>query len=335
MFRKSISFVVWGLVIVATLTFGAAPVSALSCGAGYPVDLEDPSTSQTFAGVQTSTKIPFVYRYYNPGCLQSMVFTFVGGGGIDVQRMFATINNNGIRGDAEAIWVPKAMKYDLYIDVQYRSFNSEGGTSNRWKVINIINGAFRTMPAPSAPQNPRLSGIDRNLTVSWFAPGSNNTAVAKYIVKYPDGKVLCETANLDGCSIGELPDGNYVFIVAALNALGIGAEVSTNQLVVGPPTQPGFTKIARVAKGQKLELYWSAGTGTSAKARVFRVFDQNGEEVCGLPAPTSTTSVLSCIVTPAKSGTQYVLKVETNMGNAESGSAITFKPTTTKKSPKR
>jgi hypothetical protein len=264
-----------------------------------------------------------------------MIFTFIGGGGNDVQAIRADISSGGVSGEASVSWVPKAMDYKLLVDVVYKYGYYDTITTARWTWDKVLlSGPFKSMLAPSAPQQARLTGADRDLNVTWTTPASNGSAVMKYVVKYPNGTVLCE-GMAQICTAREQSDGTYAFIVTALNALGVGAEVSTNPIVVGPPAPPGFSKVSRTSNGKKLELFWSTGTGTTAVARVFRVYDQSGKEVCGLPSASSPDSVMSCTVTPIKSGSQYVLKVETNLGVSESASSSVLKPTAKKKKPKK
>jgi len=300
------------------------------------VDLQSAFTSQTYAGVETRTNIPFVFKYSNAGCLEGMIFTFVGGGGTDVQAIRANVTSSGVSGDASVNWVPKPLEYKLLVDVVYRYGGEYGGLStSRWTYDGPLTGsAFRPLPAPSAPHVPALSGDDRNLTVSWRAPVTNPTAVTKYTVKYPDGTVLCEAPpNQFSCAAGNQPDGTYAFIVSAVNQLGIGGEAVTPQVTVGPPGTPGFTEISRVNKGKRLRLTWATSTGTSALARVFRVSDQTGREVCAAavtPADASS-GYMDCTVTPTKKGSRYTITVETNMGVVESAPTPQFKPKKTKK----
>lgn len=333
MFRKLLIAITTLALSLGFTTTGVAPASAASCGFSSPVELQNLFSSQTYAGVQTTSRIPFVYKYSDAGCLQGMIFTFIGGGGVDVQAVRANVNTNGVSGDASATWVPKAMEYKLLVDVvyQYGSF-SDQITTSRWTWPKVLlSGAFVPLPAPSAPTSVNLNGDDRNLTVTWSFPSSNSGSVAKYSVRYPDGRVLCEVTAPTGCSAPNQPDGAYAFIVAAVNTLGVGAEVATNQVRVQPPDKPGFARYSRVNNGKSIALYWTANTGTSALARIYRVFDQNGVEVCGMPVTTSVGSQMTCNVTPAKTGSRYTLKVETNLGNAEGDPTAVLKPQIQKK----
>jgi hypothetical protein len=261
-----------------------------------------------------------------------MIFTFIGGGGTDVQAVRATVTSSGVSGEASANWTPKALEYKLLVDVVYE-YGSFGLVSSSRSTYNgpLGGSAFKNLPAPSAPTSVNLNGDDRNLTVTWSFPSSNSSSVAKYSVRYPDGRVLCEVTSPIGCSAPNQPDGTYAFIVAAVNSLGVGAEVATNQVRVQPPDKPGFARYSRVNNGKSIALYWTANTGTSALARIYRVFDQNGVEVCGMPVTTSVGSQMTCNVTPAKTGSRYTLKVETNLGNAEGDPTALLKPQIKKK----
>lgn len=335
MFRRLVVFVA-SIGTVLGVTLVAAPGSSADCGYGSPVDLQSAFTSQTYAGVETRTNIPFVFKYSNAGCLEGFIFTFVGGGGTDVQAIRANVTNNGVSGDASVNWVPQALEYKLLVDVVYRYGGVYGGLStSRWTYDGPLTGsAFRPLPAPSAPTSATLRGDDRNLTVTWGPPASNASSAVKYTVKYPDGTVLCEVPTSQfSCSAGNQPDGTYAFIISAVNQIGIGAEAVTPPVIVAPPGTPGFSAISRVAKGKRIQLTWPTTTGTSALARVFRVTDQTGKEVCGsavTPVDAATGS-MSCVVTPRKSGSRYTLKVETNMGVVESAPTPSLKPKKSKK----
>ena len=312
-----------------------APSSSAACGFGNPVDLQSAFTSQTFAGVETRTNIPFVFRYSNAGCLEGMIFTFIGGGGVDVQAIRANVTTSGVSGDASVTWVPKPLPYRLLVDVVYRYGAEFGGLSTaRFTYEGPLTGAaFRTLPAPSAPTAVILRGDDRTLTVTWAPPASNASSAVKYTVRYPDGTVLCEVPTSQFfCTASNQPDGRYAFIVSAVNQLGAGSEAVTPPLTVGPPGTPGFSAITRVAKGKRVQLTWPTSTGTTALARVFRVTDQRGREVCGSPVTAADISKgsMTCTVTPAKTGSRYTVKVETNMGVLESAPTPAFKPRTSR-----
>lgn len=334
MFRRLFVFAA-SLGTILSVSLFTAPSSSAACGFGNPVDLQNVFSSQTFAGVDTRTSIPFVFRFSNAGCLEGMIFTFVGGGGTDVQSIRAAVTTSGVSGEASVNWVPKPLEYRLLVDVVYRYGGEFGGLStSRWTYERVLlSGAFRILPAPSAPTSALLRGDDRTLTVTWGPPASNASSVVKYTVRYPDGTVLCEvpTSQLS-CTAGNQPDGKYAFIVSAVNQLGAGAESVTPPLTVGPPGTPGFSAITRVAQGKRMQLTWPISTGTSALARVFRVSDQRGREVCARPvtAEDASKGSMSCIVTPARSGSRYTLKVETNMGMLDSVQTPALKPRPTR-----
>jgi hypothetical protein len=87
---------------------------------GGTVQLQSVFSSQTYAGIETRTNIPFAFSYSNAGCLEGMIFTFVGGGGTDVQAMCADVTASGASGGASLTWVPKAAGYRRLVDVVYR-----------------------------------------------------------------------------------------------------------------------------------------------------------------------------------------------------------------------
>lgn len=322
------------LVSMTLLVAGAvslAPPASAACGYGSPVELQSAFTSQTYAGVQTTTKIPYVFKYADAGCLQGFIFTFVGGGGTDVQAVRATVTGGSTSGEASAAWLPKPLAYKLLVDVVYEYGPYGTLTTSRWTYESLFagNAAFTPLPTPSAPSNPRISTEDRTVSVQWGPPAVNPGAVTTYKVRRSTGEPICEVPpGQFACTIADQPDGTYVFIVSATNQIGAGSEVASPGVKVGPPNPPGFSSVRRVSRGVALQMDWSTSTGTSARARVYRVYDQAGREVCGLPVTEFNISAgsMSCRVRPAKSGSSYKIRVETNLGVAESGFTAPFRP---------
>jgi hypothetical protein len=336
MFRRSVVAFASALALSLGGLLTTAPPASASCGFGGPVDLQSVFSSQTYAGIETRTNIPFVFRYSNAGCLEGMIFTFVGGGGTDVQAMRAEVTSSGVSGDAAVNWVPKPMEYRLLVDVVYRYGGVYGGLSTeRWTYPTVLTaGAFRVLPAPSAPSALVLTGEDRTLQVSWGAPSANSSTTTKFIVKYPNGNVLCEVPpNQFSCRATDQADGTYAFLVSAVNQLGQGGEGVSNQVTIGPPARPAFTSIDRVNQGRQLILSWSTSSRTTAVPRVFRVIDQAGREVCGLPVTATqiASGTMSCRVRPEARGSSYTLRVETGLGPADSEPTPALKPRVPKK----
>ena len=321
---RPLSRVLGVLVAVCAMALGiaVAPPTSASCGYGEPVSLQNLFSSQTFAGVETTSRIPFVFRYSNAGCLQGMIFTFVGGGGVDVQAVRATVTTSGVSGEASANWVPKAMEYKLYVDVVYDFGYYSQQTSSRWTYNTVLSsGAFKPLPAPSAPTSVSLGANNRSLGIQWGAPASNGSAVIEYsVVRQQTGEIICKVPPSQfSCTIADVPDGVYSFVVRSRNSQGAGAEAGTNPVIVGPPSAPHFDQVLRVAKGKKLKLTWMNVPATTAVPTAFRVFDDTGKEVCGLPASdTSMGAEYACQVTLPPRGAAYTLKVESALGLAES-----------------
>jgi len=320
--RRSIVAAVCGSLLVAGGVIASAQPASAACGYSSPVDLQSAFTSQGYAGVETTTKIPFVFKYSDAGCLQGMIFTFIGGGGTDVQAVRANVSTGGVGGEAVATWIPKPMEYKLLVDVVYEYGIFGTVSTSRWTYDGPLGGkAFVPLPAPSAPVSPLLSGLDRKLMIQWQAPTSNASAVTRYVVKYPDGTVLCEVPpGTLSCEALDQPDATYAFIIAALNQIGQGAEVATGPLQVGPPNPPAVTGLS--VRGQSVNIRWSANTGTSAYPVMYRVSDSSGAEVCSV-APPATTAIAEATVScqfsvPAGQTTQLAVTVETNLGTATS-----------------
>ena len=98
--------------------------------------------------------------------------------------------------------------------------------------------------------------------------------------------------------------------------------MQTNSSLVAPPQPPSFTSQGLGPTGRNIEFTWNGGTGTSAVAQAFRVYDGSGVEVCGVAA----TAPLFCAVAPPKSGSTYTLKLETAMGDSVSAPTGLIKP---------
>lgn len=306
-----------------------APAARAECGYGDPVSLQSLFTSQTYAGVKTTARIPFVLKYSNAGCLQGMIFTFVGGGGSDVQAVRASVTTSGVSGEATAEFVPKAMTYKLLVDVVYKYGYMETLTTSRWTYDSMFgdNRAFAVLPAPSAPSNVNVEANNRSIRVRWSTPTSNASAVTEYLVtRLENGEVLCRTT-IFYCDANDLPDGAYTFRVKANNQIGAGGETQTQGILVAPPQAPVISSSTLINGGRDIELGWYAQTGTSAVPLVYRIYDSAGVEVCGRPvASGEVAGPLACTVSPPKAGSAYTLKVETAMGDNISAPTAVLKP---------
>jgi hypothetical protein len=96
------------IVTLPTQTLFTSPASA-TCGFDYPIVLQNVFTSQTYAGVETTTSIPYAVRQFDAGCLQRILFTFVGGGGVDIQTLDAKYTSFG-QASGEAV---RLEEYDV------------------------------------------------------------------------------------------------------------------------------------------------------------------------------------------------------------------------------
>ena len=328
-FMRTLAAVVSGTALVATgMVFTAPNASPAICGFGDPVDLQSAFTSQMYAGVTTTTRIPFIYKYSDAGCLQGMIFTFVGGGGADVQAVRANVSSSGVSGEATAEWVPKALEYKLLVDVVYQfgSF-SDQITTSRWTYEGPLGGrAFVPLPAPSAPYNVTADANNRSIRVRWSPPASNSSAVSEYVVtRLENGEVLCRTTALY-CDANDLPDGAYTYQVESKNQIGVGGtSTPTIGVLVAPPNPPAFAGYNLDDSGRNIVFNWDSNTGTSAAPAVYRIYDTGGSEVCGTPVVPGQ-SMYSCTVTPPKAGSTYSLKVETGMGDSTSAPTELIKP---------
>ena len=318
-----------GFGLIAGGMVATAPSAAAACGYSTPVELQSAFTSQTYAGVPTTTRIPFVFKYGSgAACLRGMIFTFVGGGGTDVQAVRANVSQNGVSGEASAEWVPKALEYKLLVDVviEYGYYGSMD--TSRFTYEGPLTGkAFVPLPTPGAPASVNTTATNRNLRVNWGAAISNSASVVEYVVtRLETGEVLCRGL-VYYCDVADAPDGAYTYKVSALNQIGAGGEAQAQGVLVAPPQVPTISSSSLVNEGRAFALGWVASTGTSAIPVVYRIYDDTGVEVCGRPvAPGELGTTLTCTVQPPKSGAAYTLKVETAMGDNTSAPTTVLKP---------
>lgn len=321
----SVALLAGGLVAVAP------PAAAGACYLNDNPTWRTSAWSGSSAGVLTEYTTTWYDRYQ---CLIKVYFAFQDSSGATIHSGNGQVSHSGETAIARISWTPSVGVNSVTLTATFQntlcSDYSVCGESRRswyeydslYPVNTIAN--FTALPAPSAPSAAQLVASNRDLTVSWSPPATNAGAVSKYVVTRAEtGEVLCDVpASTLACASSGVPDGAYTYRVESRNQLGLGAATQTNSSLVAPPQPPSFTSQGLGPTGRNIEFTWDGGTGTSAVAQAFRVYDGSGVEVCGVAA----TAPLFCAVAPPKSGSTYTLKLETAMGDSVSAPTGLIKP---------
>lgn len=277
--------------------------------------------SSSYAGAEASLT---VYWDQNPpqDCIVGTRFRFIGGGGQDFQDSSPGFTREGSRVKSVATFTPKpGLSYSVEA---YITWQMMGSPYEAYPNLIFLNSGrpFPEAPVPSGMSVPSLTGEDRTVTVSWSPPTTNASAVSKYRVNNAlNGQQVCETsASALSCRFDGLPDGSYAYQVTALNSLGKGTTSGPTQIVkVAPPIAPVMTQVQ--SKGTQVTLRWNTATDSITVPRVYRVHNSSGAEVCGVPVTAADLSAGSMTCAPtvaAGTSTQFVVTVETAVGNASS-----------------
>lgn len=318
---KRFFVVLTSVLVLAAPVLLASPASANQVCTGYQFRSLGGNTTTGYAGQQVSTTIRFTT---DDTCVTSVRFRFVSTGGQGVQTIDAApqYEGGGVVA-ATANWVPAAASYQLQATVYYYSMTlgwGYGAVAGPTFYYSI--GTFADAPVPAGLGTPTLAAEDRTVTVSWTAPTTNGSAVSKYrVTNALNGQQVCETnAGTSSCRFDGLPEGSYAYQVTALNALGKGATSDPTPIIkVAPPIAPVITQVQ--SKGTQVTLRWNTATDSIAVPRVYRVHNSAGTEVCGVavtPADLTAGSMTCAPRLTAGSTTQFVVSVETALGNASS-----------------
>ena len=97
----------------------------------------------------------------------------------------------------------------------------------------------RPLAGPSKPQKIKVRINQLQAQVSWQPPKSTGgLRIDKYIVRASPGGQTCETTGRS-CIVRQLrPETNYVFIVEARNAKGLGVPAESRPFPTGRPPNP-------------------------------------------------------------------------------------------------
>jgi hypothetical protein len=190
---------------------------------------------------------------------------------------------------------------------------NEGGSGTESAKSNAVTPTATT--APPAPTGVTATAGGASATVKWTAPTSDGgSPITGYkVVPYRLG--IAQTATTVGPEIaqtvitGLTVGSSYTFKVAAINAIGTGAEsASSNSVIPTAATVPGApTAVGATAKSSGAVLTWSAPAATGGSPI-------SGYKITPFLGATAQTPTLTGSATPT--GT---------VAGLTNGSAYTFK----------
>lgn len=172
--------------------------------------------------------------------------------------------------------------------------------------------------APSQPGMPAVTPGNLQVSLVWSAPSSNGgSAVTDYLVQFSANGGVTWSTFADGLSTatastvtGLVNGTNYVFRVAAVNALGTSV-FSAVTAAVAPRTTPGAPGTpAGVAGNAQVSLSWAAPT-TNGGAPVLDYFVERSVGRLGpwTRVNDGVSSTTSTVVTGLVNGTAYNFRV--------------------------
>jgi hypothetical protein len=190
---------------------------------------------------------------------------------------------------------------------------NEGGTGPESAKSNAVTPTAITVPG--APTSVKATAGGASATVSWTAPTSNGgSPITGYkVVPYKAG--VAQTAVTVGPEVvqtvvtGLTPGASYTFKVAAINAIGTGAESAASAAVTPTTaTAPGApTAIGATAKSSGALVTWTAPTSNGGSPVTgYKVIPYKAG-VAG--AATTVGAVTSAGVGSLTNGSAYTFKV--------------------------
>jgi hypothetical protein len=231
----------------------------------------------------------------------------VGHYSVNGPNLAAEVNNaplHALGGEGNGLYV-----YGSGVNFPTSSFNS----GNYW--VDVL---FVPEPAPVVPGAPTgvtaTAGVG-GASVSWTAPASNGgSAITGYkVVPYKAGVAQtattvgaeATTTNVTGLTAGS----SYTFKVAAVNAVGTGAEsAASNAVTPSAATVAGApTGVSATAKSSGAVLSWTEPTANGGSAITgYKVVPYIGTTA---QTPVTVGNVTTTTVTGLSNGTAYTFKV--------------------------
>lgn len=187
---------------------------------------------------------------------------------------------------------------------------SSVGTGPASTSVAVKLGAPQLPGFPSAASGP--SAPDGSAVVRFSTPPGNAAPVAGYIVTpvrngSPQAtqtfvSPLATSLSLSGLTIGS----TYSFRIAAFNAIGTGPYITTNSVVIGTPTAPGFPA-AQPGNGTA-KVAWSASADNGSPLTAYKVTPYVG--TVAQTTRTFTGTATTVTVAGLTNGITYTFKVQ-------------------------
>jgi hypothetical protein len=286
--------------------------------------------NQSYAGVPTTVTV----QVLDPGgCITGATMYFNAGG--DSQSTGGSLSRNGNNTVISGSFTPKSAQYTLNIDYSYWFSTANGGrldmpTTQGGRYTLPSSGSFQPMPVPSSPGVPMINANNRTLEIGWAVPASNSGAVARYSLKNAStGAEVCSgDGNMRSCTIPDVADGSYTFVVSAVNSQGNGGTSGASDSVrVAPPDPPQI--VSAKVKASTATLWVTTTSGTTAVGTALRLLTVDGREVWSRvlsPSDVVAGSMQATVRLQKGRAVQFVARLETPLGNADSTPTRPLKP---------
>ena len=186
---------------------------------------------------------------------------------------------------------------------------------------------------PGAPTIGTATAGNASATVNWTAPASNGgSAITGYVITPSSGSPVT-VGNVTSDTLTGLTNGTaYTFKVAAINAIGTGAQSAASNSVtpVAPATVPGAPTIGTATAGNaSATVTWTAPASNGGSAITGYVITPSSG------SPVTVGNVTTDTLTGLTNGTAYTFKVAainavgTGAPSAASNSVTPTAPTVT------
>ncbi len=167
-----------------------------------------------------------------------------------------------------------------------------------------------TAGAPASPGFPAAAPGDLQAKVAYTTPANNGSAITGYVITPYIGAAAQapQTFNTTATSnfVTGLTNGTtYTFKIAAINANGTGPQATTNSVIVGTPTGPGFPN---ANPGQtSARITWLVSAPNGAPLQGYKITPYIG--AVAQPTQTFNSTANVQIITGLTTGTNYSFKV--------------------------